>query len=60
MIERHTACNGCKALDIAEWTCTLGYPIAAIKVFKPLQECPKPETDKELEEAPHYPKGIKQ
>jgi hypothetical protein len=51
-MDRFTKCSGCKALNVAEWTCSLGYPIAAVKVFKPLQECPKPTTDEELEEAP--------
>ncbi len=51
---QHATCKGCKALNVAEWTCSLDYPIAALKVFKPLQKCPKPETDTELKEAPRY------
>lgn len=52
--EQHTNCNGCHALNAMKWECALGYPVAAIKFFKPLEPCPKPRTSDELKEAPRH------
>ena len=58
-IEQHMNCNGCHALNAMKWDCDLGYPVAAIKTFKPTAPCPKPTTTEELTDAPRYETPIR-
>ena len=54
-LTEHATCNECLALNAMKWKCVLGYKVAALKVFKPMEPCPKPTTDAELASCPAKP-----